>query len=78
MTDEILKYDKSIDSIELHSENIEFILSTCEVSILVKSSDFNELHPKNVDFILFVFDVSKLDKSIETAFSIFMSNSLLK
>ena len=45
MTDDISKCDKSIDSNELHSESIQFILATREVFIWDKSSDFNELHP---------------------------------
>ena len=41
----VLKFNKSKDVKELHSENISFILLTWEVLNLDKSKDVKDLHP---------------------------------
>ena len=46
--DKVLKFGKSIDSNELHTENIELISDTDETSKFDKLTDFNEEHPVNI------------------------------
>ena len=65
-TNEVLKLDKSIDSNELQSENIDAISVKEGVLKLDKSMAFKELHLLNIFFIEATKETSKLDKSIDS------------
>ena len=58
--------DKSIETKELHPENIKSILVKDEVLIFKKLIDSKDMHPKNIELVFFTNDESKLDKSIDT------------
>ena len=63
-TRDVLKFDKSNDFNELHPSNIEVILLTSEVSILLKLIISKSSQFINILFIDVTKEVSKLDKSI--------------